>query len=138
MSYLLDTNVISELIKSKSNKNVINWFTSVPEDSLHISVLTIGEIRKGVEKVTENNKKEKYKMWLEHSIVTRFADRLLNINIQVAERWGRLLYDMKRSIPAIDSLIGATALHYDLTLVTRNIKDYQFPQLNCINPWEFK
>lgn len=85
MSYLLDTNVLSELIKANVNKNVISWFNSVPENSLHISVLTIGQIRKD-----------------------------------------------------IDSLIGATALHYDLTLVTRNIKDYQFSQLDCINPWEFK
>lgn len=136
MSYLVDTNVLCELIKLKPNKMIIEWFDSIPETSLYLSVLTLGEIRKGIEKLTDSKKKENYKIWLEYSLPQRFGERLLNVNSHVAERWGRLLAEMNRSLPAIDSLIGATALHYDLTLVTRNAQDFKFPGLEVVNPWE--
>ena len=136
MSYLLDTNVISEIARTRPDNNVIKWFQSVPDDSLHLSVLTLGEIRKGVEKIKENERKEKLRLWLEHDLLVWFANRILPINEQVADKWGRLQNHAGRPIPAIDSLIAATALHYDLRLVTRNGQDFQHPGLEIINPWD--
>src|SRR5689334_10471500 len=109
MSYLLDTNVISELVRPKPNKNVLAWFKDIPNEALHLSVLSLGEIRKGIETLRDHDRKEKLRLWLENDLPHWFRDRLLNINQQVADRWGRLQFEMKRSIPAIDSLIAATA-----------------------------
>lgn len=136
MSYLIDTNVVSELIKSKPDKQVVSWFSAVPDESLHISVLTLGEIRKGIGKVEEAAKKEKLRIWLEHELPEWFDTRILDIDVPVAERWGRLLAQHKKTLPAIDSLIAATALHHDLCLVTRNITDFDYiAGLQIINPW---
>lgn len=136
MSYLIDTNVISELVRPKPNINVLSWFSSIPEQALYLSVLTIGEIRKGIEKLTDTKRREKLRVWLENDLAERFDSRILDINQSVAERWGRLQNEMKRPIPAIDSLIAATALHYDLRLVTRNIEDFKYPPLEVICPWD--
>ncbi len=136
MSYLIDTNVISELVKTRPNQAVINWFESIPSDSLYLSVLTLGEIRKGIEKVTAIPRKQKLKKWLEQELSAWFGNRILTINREVADYWGRLQAISERSIPAIDSLIAATALHFDLCLVTRNVADFDFPALEIINPWE--
>lgn len=136
MSYLLDTSVLSELVRAKPNTNVLKWFETIPDESLYISVLTLGEIRKGIEAITDNNRKEKLKIWLEIELPNWFDNRILEINQSVADRWGRLQFEMKRPIPAIDSLIAATALHHDLQLVTRNKQDFQFPSLQVICPWD--
>jgi predicted nucleic acid-binding protein len=136
MSYLLDTNVISELVRAKPDKNVLSWFDMIPNDALHISVLTLGEIRKGIDSIKETGRKEKLKVWLEIELFRWFEDRILAIDNNVADRWGRLQSEMKRPLPAIDSLIAATALHYDLCLVTRNESDFQYPSLQLINPWK--
>lgn len=136
MSYLLDTNVISELVRPKPNKKVLAWFKNIPNDALHLSVLSLGEIRKGVEALADHHRKEKLRLWLENDLPDWFRDRLLMINQQVCDRWGRLQFEMKRSIPAIDSLIAATALLHDFRLVTRNIKDFVYPGLIVINPWD--
>jgi len=137
MSYLLDTNVISELVRPKPDKAVIKWFKEVPEQALHLSVLTLGEIRKGIEKLNDIKRKEKLIIWLEIDLPDRFENRILPVDHFVAERWGRLLSSVKRTLPAIDSLIAATALSNDLRLVTRNVKDFQLPELQVICPWDF-
>lgn len=137
MSYLLDTNVIAELLKANPNEKVQKWIVSVPDDSLYLSVLTLGEIRKGLEKVVDNNRKAKLKIWLEHQLPDWFGHRILFIDRDVADRWGRLQAEIQRSLPAIDSLIAATALHYDLCLVTRNMTDFDYPALEVINPWDY-
>jgi predicted nucleic acid-binding protein len=136
MTYLLDTNVVSELVRSKPNSHVIKWFESIPNDALHLSVLSLGEIRKGIEGIKETERKEKLRLWLEIDLPTWFGNRILTIDKLVVDRWGRLQHEAKRPIPAIDSLIAATALHYDLRLVTRNERDFQFFSLQVINPWE--
>lgn len=135
MSYLLDTNVLSELAKPKPNKKVVDWIRMIANHKLHISVLTLGEIRKGAEYVGDHRKKEKLRLWLEHELIPWFAGRILPIEEHVADRWGRLLASEKRPLPAIDSLLAATALHHDLALVTRNKADFQFSALEVINPW---
>ena len=136
MSYLVDTNVLSELVRAKPAKKVLEWFETIPNEAIYISVLTLGEIRKGVEALTILKRKETLRVWLEMELPEWFGNRILPIDWHVADRWGRLQYEMKKPLPAIDSLIAATALHYDLRLVTRNKRDFQFPSLQVINPWE--
>jgi len=136
VSYLIDTNVLSELVRPKPSPAVLAWFRGVPDDSLYISVLTIGEIRKGVESVASTARKEKLRIWLEHTLPDWFQERVLAIDEPVAERWGRLVAEVRRPVPAIDSLLAATALHHELRMVTRNVQDFTFPDLEVINPWE--
>ena len=135
MSYLLDTNVLSELVRPKPAKTVLLWFENIPSDALHISVLTLGEIRKGIEHMADGARREKLRLWLEHELADWFGTRVLPVDIPVADRWGRLLALMGRPVPTIDSLLAATALHYELRLVTRNQKDFNYPGLEVINPW---
>lgn len=136
MSYLLDTNVISELVKPKPDKNVLKWFSHVPDDALYLSVLTLGEIRKGVERISNSSRREKLRLWLEHDLREWFGLRILPIGPDVADRWGRLLADVGRSVPSIDSLLAATALHHELRLVSRNVRDFDYAGVDVINPWE--
>lgn len=135
MSYLLDTNILSELVKAKPHPHVVKWFEKVPNEYLYLSVLTLGEIRKGIEGIKEVKRKEKLRLWLEIELPNWFDGRILPIDELIADRWGRLQYEMKQPIPAIDSLIAATALHHDLSLVTRNERDYHYSSLRIINPW---
>jgi predicted nucleic acid-binding protein len=112
------------------------WFENIPSEALHISVLTLGEIRKGVEQMPDGARREKLRLWLEHDLVDWFETRVLPVDIQVADRWGRLVAQMGRPVPSIDSLLAATALHHELRLVTRNQKDFSYPGLEVINPWD--
>lgn len=137
MNYLIDTNVISELVNHKPNLQVTRWFQLIPIQTIFLSVLTTGEIRKGIEKVKDLKRKKKLLMWLEQDLPALFHLRILPISIEVADRWGRLQAETKRTLPAIDSLIAATALHHDMTLVTRNTADFiHCPGIQCLNPWE--
>ena len=135
MSYLVDTNVISELVRPKPAKAVLAWFENIPSEALHISVLTLGEIHKGVEQMPDGARREKLRLWLEHELLGWFGTRILLVDIPVADRWGRLVAQMGRPVPSIDSLLAATALHYELRLVTRNQKDFAYPGLEVVNPW---
>jgi predicted nucleic acid-binding protein len=136
MSYLLDTNVVSELVRPKPDANVLGWFEAVPDRALHLSVLSLGEIRKGVELLKAGARREKLRLWLEHDLPHWFEDRLLPVSAPVADRWGRLLAGATRPVPAIDSLLAATAIHHELRLVTRNTADFPFPSLEIVNPWQ--
>ena len=135
MSYLLDTNVISELVRPKPAKIVLDWFANIPSEALHISVLTLGEIRKGVEQMPDGVRREKLRLWLEHDLVDWFGTRVLPVDVLVADRWGRLLASVGRPVPSIDSLLAATALRHELRVVTRNEKDFDYPGLQVVNPW---
>ena len=138
MSYLIDTNVISELVRPKPDAIVLDWFSRTPDEALFLSVLSLGEIRKGVEKLTspeEAPRREKLRLWLEHDLRDWFGSRILPIGPDVADHWGRLLAQAGRPVPAIDSLLAATALHHDLRLVTRNTRDFDYAGLEVINPW---
>jgi predicted nucleic acid-binding protein len=137
MSYLLDTNIISELIKPAPNKRVIAWISQIAESELFLSTLTIGELRKGIEKLHVSKKKAQLIVWLEQELLLRFSNRILTVDTAVAERWGRLLAHSKQTLAAIDSLLAATALHHDLCLVTRNTADFAVPTLEIFNPWEW-
>lgn len=136
MNYLIDTNVISELAKEKPSPMVVKKLSTMSSTSLYLSVLTWGELRKGIERLPQSPKKNQLQSWLEKDLPHWFGDRILSINTDVADRWGRLLGEMNRTVPAIDSLIAATALHYDTAIVTRNTKDFDYPDLIVINPFE--
>ncbi len=135
MSYLLDTNIISETIRRNPNKALITWLDKLPADALYVSVLTMGEIRRGVEAVTDGRRREKLRLWLEHELPMWFEGRVLAVDLPVADRWGRLLAEMGRPVPTIDSLLAATALHHELRLVTRNARDFAYPGLEVVNPF---
>ncbi len=136
MSYLIDTCALSELVAARPDKNVISWFESVPQESLYMSVLSLGEIRNGVEKLSRGRRHSQILSWLEHDLPRWFEDQMLPINNQVADEWGRLQSKVERTLPAIDSLIAATALFHRLVLVTRNVKDFDLPDVDVLNPWK--
>ena len=139
MSYLIDTSVILELVRPKADVAVLDWFVNTPDDALFLSALTLGEIRKGVEKLTRSDdtqRREKLRLWLEHDLRDWFGPRILPIGPDVADHWGRLLALAGRPVPAIHSLLAATALQHDLRLVTRNTRDFDYAGLEVVNPWE--
>ncbi len=135
MSYLIDTNIISELRRKEANPGVVDWFAVRPANTLYLSVLSLGEIRKGIEALPNSKRKLALRDWLEVDLPAFFTGRILPIDEAVVDRWGRLLARIKRTAPAIDSLIAATALQHALTLVTRNESDFKFPEVDVINPW---
>lgn len=135
MSYLLDTNVLSELRRKAPNDGVVDWMARRPTSTLYLSVLTLGELRKGVEAVTEAGRRAALLDWLEADLPAFFTGRILPIDVRVADRWGRMVAAAGRPVPAIDSLLGATAAHYGLSLVTRNVRDFADLGLDVINPW---
>lgn len=135
MSYLIDTNAISELIRPRPDAKVLAWFKSTPDTALHLSVLTLGEIRQGVERLSDRKRREKLRLWLENDLPAWFEDRLLPVDGAVADRWGRLLAAAARPVPAVDGLLAATALLHGLRFVTRNETDFRFAGLEVINPW---
>jgi len=138
MSYLLDTNVISELVKPKPTVSVVNWVNAIDSAALYISVITLGEIRKGVAGIKDNTRQEKISHWLEFELPAFFETRILSIDAKVADSWGRIQSHNKgHSLPAIDGLIAATAHVHGLTLVTRNTKDFTKTSIALINPWEY-
>ena len=135
MSYLLDTNVLSELRRKSPDPGVVSWFSQRPATTLHLSVLTLGEIRKGIEGVRDEARRQALLDWLESDLPTFFTGRVLTVDGPVADRWGRLSAAAGRPLPAIDSLLAATALEHDLVLVTRNAKDFAGLPVELFNPW---
>ena len=136
MTYLIDTNVLSELRRKSPNEGVVEWLSLRPASTLYLSVLTLGEIRKGVESVQQLDRRRILLDWLESDLPTFFTGRILDVDGRIADRWGRLLAAAGRPLPAVDSLIAATALQYNMALVTRNSRDFSFPELEVINPWD--
>ncbi|CAK0774577.1 Ribonuclease VapC [Gammaproteobacteria bacterium] len=138
MNFLVDTNAISELRKRHPGPSVLAWFSCVPEERLYLSVLSVGEIRRGIEKLGKSEQRSSLLIWLERELIPWFGKRLLPVDLLVAERWGRLLAETGRSLPAVDSLLAATALVHGLTIVTRNTSDFDLPGVPVLNPWEIR
>jgi predicted nucleic acid-binding protein len=132
--YLLDTNVISETRKTRADRSVIAFLNAADADSLFLSVLTLGELRKGVEakRRTDVVTADRLRAWIDDIEIT-FADRVIPVDAATARRWGEL--SAAQSLPVIDTLIAATAIGHDLTLVTRNTRDVESTGVRFINPW---
>lgn len=135
MGYLLDTNVLSELRRKTPNPQVRQWFADRPASTLYLSVLTLGEIRKGIEGLSDPARRLPLIDWLETELPAFFAGRILPVDLRVADGWGRLVAQAGRPVPAIDSLLAATAAVHGLTLVTRNVRDVQGLAVPVIDPW---
>ena len=139
MNYLLDTCVISELIKPKPSPTVIKWLHSCQEESLFLSSLTIGEIQKGISKLPYSRKRKKLQIWLDSELTQRFDKRIIGIDFKVAQKWGEIQASSEIAgvkMPVIDSLIASIGLLYDMTVVTRNTGDMQNSGVRLFNPWE--
>ena len=138
MKYLLDTCVISELVKPVPNDNVITWLSNIDESKLYISVLTFGEIEKCIEKLADGSKKKKFKLWLEDDLKQRFEGRIILIDLKVALKWGQvqaMSEQAGKALPAIDGLIAVSAIANNCIVVTRNTTDMEQSSAELFNPW---
>lgn len=137
--FLLDTNCVSELIRPRPDRRVMEWTEAANEASLYLSVLTLGEIRKGLATLPQGTRRTRLESWLEVDLKARFHGRILPIDDAVADRWGLLTAEAKgkgRTLPVIDGLLAATALHHNLTVVSRNVSDFARARVLVLNPWE--
>jgi predicted nucleic acid-binding protein len=139
MKYLLDTCVLSELVIKQPNAKVVDFIDSLDPDDVYLSVITIGEIVKGIEKLSNSRRKRVLHAWLEEDLLPRFKGKIISIDEDVIMGWGILTARAEaagRPMPAIDSLIAATAQVAGLTLVTRNVEDFNASGVEIVNPWE--
>ncbi len=139
MKYLLDTCVLSELTKKHPSRKIIKWVSEIDENNLFLSVLTIGEIHKGIEKLPESKKKYKLHQWVNYDLKERFRNRIIDFDLKTATVWGQIQAHSElsgKAMPAIDGQIVATGISYDLTVVTRNTKDMEISGAILHNPWQ--
>jgi predicted nucleic acid-binding protein len=139
MNYLLDTCVLSEFTRRQPDEKVIRWLDSIDEDKLFISVITVGEIQRGVERLPESPRKTELLAWMNNGLIERFGQRILPLGAATLLLWGSLTARPEtsgRKLPVMDSLIAATALQHNLILATRNAADFSPCGLQLTNPWE--
>lgn len=137
MNYLLDTCVLSEYKKPEPAAEVLAWLDAQADESLYISVLTIGELDKGIFKMMPSKRKTNLAVFVE-TLISRFDRRILDLDTAVLRTWGAMIGSLEskgRPIPVIDSLMAATALEHDLTIVTRNEADFSATGVTVKNPW---
>lgn len=138
MNYLLDTCVLSELVAKKPNKRVLTWLEEVDDQRLFWAAITIGEVQKGVAKLAESKHKQELMNWLHDALLRRFENRIIPLDVSLMLTWGHLMGRLEaqgKKMPAIDSLIAATAHHHQLVLVTRNEADFMNSGIDLYNPW---
>jgi toxin FitB len=136
--YLLDTCVLSEFTKPQPSPRVVAWLAGREEASLLLSVLTFGELQKGIEKLPTSRRRTSLQAWLDHDLRQRFAGRVLDVTEEVALLWGRMQGEAERrgqTLPVIDSLLAATALTHGLVVVTRNEADLGRTGVRVVDPW---
>jgi len=137
--YLVDTNLPSELTKFHPDPRVAEFLVGAGKERVHVSVITIGEIAKGIGALPEGKRRAELRTWLNEVMRPWFSGRILTVTEAIAERWGTLTADQRRQgrqITMADGLIAATALEHGLTLATRNVKDFDGLGLELLNPWE--
>lgn len=137
--YLVDTNIPSELTREKPDARVVAFLQSATKDSLYLSVMTIGEISKGIGYLPVGQKRSTLQHWLDMDVRAWFAGHILPVSEQIAEQWGTLAAVARQrglTLSVVDGIIAASALHHDLTLVTRNVRDFSGLGLEILNPWE--
>lgn len=137
--YLIDTCVISELTKRVPERRVVGWLEAVEEPFIHLSVLTIGELSKGIALLADGRRRKRLLQWVESDLRRRFEGRILPVTEEVARRWGEICASSElrgAKVPVLDALIAATALAHSLTVVTRNVADMERAGASVLNPWE--
>lgn len=138
MSFLLDTNVISEGAKPRPDEGVMGWLASVDEEQLHLSIVSLAELRHGIERLDAGRRKSALDLWLTEQLPARFENRLMPVDAETADAWGRIVAASQaagRPIGAMDAFIAATAKQHELTVVTRNIADFEATGVRLFNPW---
>jgi predicted nucleic acid-binding protein len=139
VSFLLDTSVISELVRKSPHPPVLEWIGAQDESSLYLSDITIGELEKGIARLPASARRSKLQSWVRRDLVERLGTRLLPVDIRAATRWGALTSESEKRglpLPVIDSLIAATALVHGFAVVTRNVEDFKRCGATCVNPWD--
>lgn len=138
MSFLLDTNVISEGAKPRPDVGVMDWLASIDEEQLHLSIVSVAELRHGIERLDAGRRKTALELWLTQQLPARFDSRLMPVDAEIADAWGRIVAAAQaagRPIGAMDAFVAATAKQHQLTLVTRNIADFEATGIRLFNPW---
>ena len=138
MKYLLDTCVISEIIKKRPDEKVLTWLQQQDEDDLYLSVLTLGEIEKWIEKAVDITRKSRLILWVNNDLKQRFQERLIPVDLRIANQWGRVQGRAEligKPMPSIDGLIAVSALVYECVMVTRNTTDMEQSGVVLFNPW---
>ena len=141
MSFLLDTNVVSEWVKPRPEPGVVAWLADVDEDRVFLSVITLGELRHGIEGLAAGRRRSRLDAWLRDELPLRFEGRVLPIDAAVADAWGTIVARRDRAghpIGSLDALIAATAEVHALTLVTRNASDFRSSVKVVFDPWTEK
>ncbi len=138
MRYLLDTCLVSELVKKEPNPAVVSWLDEQDEQNLFLSVLNLGELQKAVSKLPDGTKKEALQAWVLLDLVERFSGRILALDMKTALSWGKIQGEAEQAgekLPLMDSLIAATAMAHGLVVVTRNVRDIERCRARVYNPW---
>lgn len=138
MSFLLDTNVVSEWVKARPDSGVITWLAEADEDRIFLSVMTLSELRYGIERMPAGARQKRLNVRLTQELILRFEGRILPIDAYVADIWGRVMAQsqaQQRTVSVLDGFIAATAEVHRLTLVTRNISHFQVLGNSLLNPW---
>lgn len=140
MRYLLDTCVISELASQSPDGNVVSWIDELSDENVFISVITIGELKRGIDRLAVSSRRRKLEKWLE-SLLVRFEDTIVAVDTNVTLSWGEMIAQLDkvgRPMPALDSLIAASARYHQLVLATRNTFDFKHAGIQLFNPWQTK
>jgi toxin FitB len=138
VSFLLDTDVVSEWTKPRPDAGVVRWLAEADEDRVFISVITLAELRYGIERMPAGSRRSRLDIWVTEQLPTRFEARVLPVDTETADTWGRVVARGKvrgRPVGTIDAFIAATAERHHLTLITRNVSDFDSLGIRLINPW---
>lgn len=139
MNYLLDTNVISEWCKPQPSVNVVRWCIETDEDRLYISVIALAEIRRGIELLADERRREHLSHWLTNDLSIRFERRILDVDERIANQWGVTMAASQKlgiTMSSMDALLAATAIAHSMTLVTRNTNDFGHLHIAILDPWQ--
>jgi predicted nucleic acid-binding protein len=139
VNFLLDTNVVSEWAKPQPNSSVVQWLAEQDEDRLFLSVITLAELRHGVERLAAGARRERLASWINQELMDRFEDRILSVNKAVANAWGKLMAMSEARgtrMHVMDGFLAASALEWGLALVTRNVKDFERVGCEVVSPWD--
>lgn len=138
MNYLLDTCVLSELTQKSPHTQLLDWLEHTSESSLFISVITLGEIQQGISQLNKTVKQQQLQKWLQEDLMQRFEGRIIALTTSTLLRWGQLCGEARKNgktLPVMDALLAASAIEFQLQLVTRNVKDFKYMKLSLYNPW---